>query len=580
MVMKKNFRLYFPSVGLTTALLLGLAGCGGGSGTTGGNNTGIAAADAYPAGLAVASPTSVVGSSAAVVASIDLPLRQRVGDWWAHVMQSVHRRDAVQLARALNPIIPVGAAYAEPARVLEGLNISSYIERVLGGTSVPTASTLPLNGFFKSYTAANCYGPQVAYLNHNNAADAAPALLPGGDVGMWLDRNGDQTIGTPCAAAQLSSLMEPIKSRANASLILGARMVALAVAGSGLPAANTSSSLTTSFQTFIDSILPAGTTANVTLAAITNNGSNSFTYQWRVSFTQGADVKWLLVNLTHQKTSAGFTGLLQYGASDLRTNTQTTASCAASKKLAVAGTLRYTKTSATALEFSAREAPYCVSSASDLVTDFATWVSLDTNKELDPTKTTNSDSKGWHQDGGGFKRFASSFNPTTGAGDYLFAWQAGIGDVNSRMFAVNSTYNSISEARNLKAFFGFAPNMAVTTNPGRLGELICNWTGPGNNKSPGHNRFQSQTLSLASTATDWTFPTGASTDSKIRFAPTNNCDSTGTMNFDVDAGSSTGGTLSAGEGALVTNSLDTLTGTNTTVFGEITSRGFALPSLY
>jgi hypothetical protein len=122
--------------------------------------------------------------------------------------------------------------------------------------------------------------------------------------------------------------------------------------------------------------------------------------------------------------------------------------------------------------------------------------------------------------------------------------------------------------------------MAVTTNPGRLGELICNWAGPGNNKSPGHNRFQSQTLALASTATDWTFPTGVSTDSKIRFAPTNNCNATGAMNFDVDAGSSTGGTLSAGEGALVTNSLDALTGSNTTVFGEITSRGFTLPSLY
>jgi hypothetical protein len=31
---------------------------------------------------------------------------------------------------------------------------------------------------------------------------------------------------------------------------------------------------------------------------------------------------------------------------------------------------------------------------------------------------------------------------------------------------------------------------------------------------------------------------------------------------------------------LVTHSLDTLTGANTTVFGEITSRGFTLPSLY
>ena len=568
---------------LGAALLLGLAGCGGGgasSSTPSTSGSAISAADAYPVGVALASPSALVSSSTAVVASINLPVRQRVGDWWEHLLQAVHKRDGLQLARALNPIMPIAAAHAAPAKVPESLNVSNYIQLVLGGTSVPTSATLPLNGFFKSYTAANCYGPQVAYLNHNDGTDASPALLPGGDVGMWLDRNGDQTSGTPCAAAQLSALMDPIKSRANASLMLGARMVALAVAGSGLPAANTSSAVTASFQTLIDSIVPTGTTANVTLAGITNNGSNSFTYQWRVSFTQGANVRWLVVNLTHQKTSTGFTGLLQYAASDLRTNTQTTASCAASKKLAVAGTLRYTKTSATALEFSSREAPYCVTSASDLVTDFGTWVALDTNKELDPTKTTNSDSKGWHQDGGGFKRFAASFSPSTGAGDYLFAWQAGIGDPNSRMFAVKTTYNSTSEARDLKAFFGFAPNMATITNPGRLGELICNWAGPGHTKTPGHNRFQSQALSLAATATDWTFPTGASTDSKIRFAPTNSCNSTGAMNFDVDAGTSTGGTLSGGEGALVTHSLDTLTGANTTVFGEITSRGFTLPSLY
>jgi hypothetical protein len=210
------------------------------------------------------------------------------------------------------------------------------------------------------------------------------------------------------------------------------------------------------------------------------------------------------------------------------------------------------------------------------VTDFGSWVSLDSNKELDTTKTTSNDSKGWHQEGGGFKRFAASFNPDTGAGNYLFAWQAGIGDPNSRMFAVNSDYNSSSEARTLKAFFGFAPNMAATSNQNQLGELICNWAGPGNDKTVGHNRFQSQFLSLTSTATDWSFPTNVATDSKIQFAPTNNCNSTGTMNFDVDAS----GSLAANEGANVTNSLDVLTGTNASVFDEIKSRGFSAPSMY
>ena len=118
--------------------------------------------------------------------------------------------------------------------------------------------------------------------------------------------------------------------------------------------------------------------------------------------------------------------------------------------------------------------------------------------------------------------------------------------------------------------------MAATSNQSQLGELICNWAGPGNNKTVGHKRFQSQLLSLTSTATDWSFPTNVATDSKIRFAPTNNCNSTGAMNFDVDASS----ILTAGEGAAVTNSLDVLTGTNASVFDEIKSRGFSAPSMY
>jgi hypothetical protein len=565
---------------ISLATLLVLVGCGGGGGTS--STSSVSATDAYPTGLAVASPTAVVSSSSPVVAKLDLPFKQRVGDWWEHLLDAVNKGDAHQLAQVLNPFIPIATANAAPAKVLESQNVSNYIQKVVRGESTPDATILPLNGFFKSYTSATCYGPKVAYLQHNDGTDVTPPgaigpELPGGDVGMWLDRNGDQTTGTPCAAAQLNALMDPIKSRANASLMLGARMVALAASGPGLPAANTSGSLTTSFQSFIDGILPSGTRADVTLAEITNNGSDKFTYQWRVKFTKAPKEMWLLVNLTHQKTSSGYEGLLQYATSDLGANTQATAQCATSKKLAVVGTMRYNKSSSTQLDFSAREAPYCITASSDLVTDFASWVSVDSNKELDNTKTTNTDSKGWHQDGGGFKRFAASFNPDTGAGNYLFAWQAGIGDPNSRMFAVNSAYNSSSEARTLKAFFGFAPNMAATSNQSQLGELICNWAGPGNNKTVGHKKFQSQLLSLTSTATDWSFPTDVATDSKIKFAPTNNCNSTGTMNFDVDAS----GILAANEGANVTNSLDeVLTGTNASVFDEIKSRGFSAPSMY
>lgn len=562
-----------------TGTLVLLASCGGGGSSSTTSGSSILVTDAYPVGVAVASPSTVVSSSSTIVAKLDLPWRQRLGDWWLHLQQAVQQKSATELARVLLPLMPMGTAQATPSKIPEGLNTSNYIRQVLTGAATPDSTTLPLNGFFKSQVPANCYGPQVLYALHDDssATPKASGTLPGGDVGMWLDRNENQTTGTPCAAAQLSALIDPIKSRANAGLMLGARMVAMATtgAGAGLPSSG-SSDVTAAFQSFMTGMMPAGATATVSQAQITNNGSDSFTYQWRVQFTRDTRNMLLVVKLTHQKTSAGFTGLMQYGVSDLRTNAQSTAQCDTSKTLAVAGTVRYSKTAADALAFSAREAPYCVSGADAIVTNFGSWTSLDSNNELDPTKTTGAHATGWHQDGGGFKRFAANFDPASGAGNYLFAWQAGIQDSNARMFAVNTTYNGSSEQRDMKAFFGFSPNMGTTSNAQQMGALICNWAGPGLNHSPTHSLFQSQTLTLPASATDWNFPTNASTNSKIHFAPTNTCSSTAGMTFDVDANNS----IASGEGASTSNSgLDSATGSNT-VYQEITSRGFVAPSMF
>ncbi len=559
-----------------------LLACGGGSNDAPAPNS-VQATDVYPSGVAVASPTAVVASNSTVVASTNLPMMKRFGDWWDAVRDGVLTGDSSRLARAFQPLLPFGTAYAAPTRIPESLHVADYIGRVLAGTAVPDATTLPLGGFFRSYTAANCYGPRVAYALHDDSSTAPKESggLPGGDVGMWLDRNGDQATGTPCAAAQLGALMLPVKSRANASLMLGARMVALALAGSGMPTTATSKSLTSEFQTFMNGVMPSGTTAIVTLAGITNNGSDSYTYQWRVSFTGGGQTRWLVVKLTHTKTSTGFEGLLQYGSSELNQVASRRDSCGASDFTADIGTLKYKKLSATSeIQFSVREAPYCVTNSDELVTDFSTFVALNGDGELDPTKTTASQANGWDQVGGGFKRFAANFNAGTGAGNYLFAWQAGIEDSHSRMFAVNGSYNSTTEQRDLKAFFGFAPNMATTTNPGNLGALICNWAGPGNSHSPSHNRFQSQTLKLTSSATDWEFHTDAATSSRVRFAPTNSCTLAGGSSMTYGQDLDQDNLLDAVEVETATTALDTLTGSNTTVFGEITSRGFTLPSMY
>lgn len=556
-------------------LCIVLAGCGGGSGNSGGS---VSASDVFPSGLALSSPTSLVSGGAPVVAQSTIPWRQRLADRWEALAAAWRAGRASDLAQTLLPLTPMASAQAAPARVLESLHVADYIGRVLSGSAVPDASTLPMSGFFNGYTAANCYGPQVLYEGHDDG-EPSSGQLPSGDVGMWLDRNGDPVTGTPCAAAQLNALISPIKSRANASLMLGARMVALALAGSGMPPAMSSVSLTSDFQSYLNTLMPSGWSANVTLAGLTNNGSNSYTYQWRVSFTGGGMTRWLVVRLTHARTSTGYEGLLQYGTSDLNLAASRSGLCGPGDFTADIGTLKYSKVNSE-IQFSSREAPYCVTNAAEMVTDFTTFVALESDGELDPTKTTSSDAMGWDQQGSGFKRFAAKYIATTGAGNYQFAWQAGTGDSHSRMFSVNSAYNSVSEQRDLQAFFGFAPNMATTLNPGRMGSLICNWAGPGSNHSPTHGLFQSQTLQLSSAAADWTFPTSAATDSRIRFAPTNSCNASASMRFDVDAGAATGGTLGAGEGNGVANALDGLTGSRTTVHDEIQSRGFVMPTMY
>ena len=114
---------------ISLATLLVLVGCGGGGGTS--STSSVSATDAYPTGLAVASPTAVVSSSSPVVAKLDLPFKQRVGDWWEHLLDAVNKGDAHQLAQVLNPFIPIATANAAPAKVLESQNVSNYIQKVV-----------------------------------------------------------------------------------------------------------------------------------------------------------------------------------------------------------------------------------------------------------------------------------------------------------------------------------------------------------------------------------------------------------------------------------------------------------------
>ncbi len=236
-------------------------------------------------------------------------------------------------------------------------------------------------------------------------------------------------------------------------------------------------------------------------------------------------------------------------------------------KIAAVHTLRYGR-NGNIINFSARHGHYCGHgdpSQADLAASIA---ALDANDELNPSVkiagTVRGTSKGWRS---GFSRFAGGYDRPTHSGNHLYAWQAGTGDTHARMFAVAGTFNTVSEERTGKVFYGYAADIAATN--GALLGMICNWAGPGNVHTP-NDRFQYQELSLGTASPAWSL-----VGSKIRYAPTNNCNSSGTMQYDVDAN----GALFAGEGSNVTNDLDSK-GTSASVAAELASRGFTVPVYY
>lgn len=553
---------------LAVALMLAVSGCGGGSGssTTSTTSSSSSPTDNFPSGLALASPTAVT-TSTTTTASIQAPFTTMLADWAHSLHDAVADRDGGRLRTLLLAALPLGNAHAAPSAKPEFQNLTSFLDTIRLGSAKPTNANMAWNDFFQTSTNANCYGPSLAYAAHDNGSGGS-GTLPGGDLGIWASY---ENLSTPCSAAQLNRLASSVKKKGNSSLILAASMIYVANQNSVLPAAGASADIKTAFDTFVKAIDPAIT---VDVATIARSTANVWTYTLRASTGSGNTAQSIIVNLTHTPgSSAGeFTGLLKYAALSLGSDAAFGCSDEMSGslyKIASAGTVRYTKTSSTDAAFGSRESRYCGHTASSTATDMAEIAALDGNGELDPAvalaSNTRGSSKGWRGD---FRRFGAAFDPATYAGNFLFAWQAGTGDDKSRMFAVNTAYDSSTETRTGKAFFGFGD--AIKTTTGALLGMICNWAGPGNSHATGNN-FQHQQISLSASATEWTL----STD-KIKYAPTTSCNSSSSMTYDDNVD----GTIAASEGASTTNALDGLTGSNTTVASELAARGYTAPTMF
>jgi hypothetical protein len=98
----------------------------------------------------------------------------------------------------------------------------------------------------------------------------------------------------------------------------------------------------------------------------------------------------------------------------------------------------------------------------------------------------------------------------------LYAWQAGYGDRKTRTFNIATT--TASSTTTGIAYFGFGPEISVSTNRGTIEKMICNWSQSPTNDALAPTEAQKQTMTL----TGGRFVADAS---NITYDPNNSCES-------------------------------------------------------
>jgi hypothetical protein len=548
-----------PLSALAVCLLVSACGGGGSSETAsallavvptlpGSASASVTASESFPTGLVVASPTELTAGSATAASTT---------------------------ARALAAPMGAGAGRAELT------DMAARIEAVLAGdTTVSLAGLVSFGNLFQQGGNAGCYGPQMLYANHEDGSGTESGLLPGGDLGLWLPT--DASSSQPCVVAQLNERTSGVKHKTRQGLLLMAAMRAT-IAGSGgllaMPAAGFRTDLTAPFSTVL-AALPAltGLTVHAATVALDPFGK-TYTYRLAVSKGTGASARSGEIVLKHRPgaSATAYSGVLRVTGFDLGTDAAFGCSDRMSGgryQRAHVTTVRYSRL-ADQIDFGARSGQYCGAPADLADADHAGQVaSFTAAGELDPavqlaagapaSAVVAGTSTGWR---GSFDRFGGSYDRSTGAGQFLYAWQAGTGDSHARALAATTTYDSGTDTRTVQGYFAFGADLATTD--GSLLGMVCNWAGPGNRHTPAA-LFQSQTATLTGTAAAF-----VATASRLTYAPTTACSATTTL-FDANAD----GTLAAGEGLGTLHALDAPVSPSVSVQGELTSRGYRQPGYF
>ena len=453
----------------------------------------------YPTGLAVSSPTERTNLDATITAMATTPQIPSLTGL-LHSIRSWAIRDAT----------------AATSKIPRYTWATLKIDSLLKGSSIISTTFVP-EKFLTHDSNAGCFGPQLDYTDHPDSLTPNNGQLPSGDLGIWSET--DTTTGDTCAAAQLNSRMSGVSWRSNMALMGLASMVGeMDRTGVSLPSAGGSVDNTALMNTLSISGV------NFTSAVLSLDSANTvWSYTLNFDYTDSSSVIHPIeISLTHTpgSSTAIYSGLLSYSIGEKFNGGNCPGT--GSRDVTQIGTLAYTRSGLKEMDLIQRHGQYCGSGSA------ASLASYDTSGLLDPAgKWDSSASTGWADN---FSRFGANYNPITLAGTYIYGWQAGFGDSNSRIFAIglNAPTTSDASAGDGEAYFGFGDDIASTT-VSLLG-LYCNWAAPGSSKTL-QPYVQRQFVSWDESSEQWQTPAGGS---DILYAPTNNCqyDGTGTFWYD------------------------------------------------
>ncbi len=528
---------------MTLAVSILMSACGGGSNTD--EDTNSTTSNKFPEGLALSSPFDMVSTSPRPASSNNLANRISITGMETHYAWT-----------------------------------TAQIDRILEGTT-PVRDAFTPELFFSFPINAECFGPSVKYENHPDylsppdPSGSIDGELPTGDLGLWTEN--DAASGHACAPAELNVRLNGMSRQGRGGLMMVASMLATANNNSiALPTAGSSISVSSELNSAI-----ADPAINVTLAVITHNSDGSWTYQLFFTYTRSWPVSGdythkISLRLDHTPSPSdstnAYNGLLAYWISGAGGDDHFPGgNCPASSDRTYNGSLKYERTSLTAMQLQSRAAIFCGTEVDASIGGSTTDAGM-----VNDDYVYDGSNTGWSEN---FDLFAADFDPDSLEGKYTYAWQAGSGDSHTRIFNIG-----VSEVNNTltgESYFGYGDPMGITD--GIIQTFICNWAGPNGGRSltdrSHDDRVQRQHFTLDTTT--GLFKPSNSAASNIDYAPTNSCDYSepginGSFLYDTDAdGLLTGETAVSVKNDLWNGTASDITAGNT-LPDIVINRGFTL----